>query len=265
MKRRTLLGGLAGGAVVAASGLMYRKWVLRDVVQKQSLAQYTPSDSFDVCVVGTGPAGCTVAERLSDAGQRVLLLESGAALTDSAGMQRAYSLDTYSNSGVLDYPLQSSRMRTLGGTSSIWTGRCPRMLPSDFSHNPLAPGGGWPVTYTELQPYYRAAEKTLHVVGGKLTAFHAPRDRPLPGESQNISRLRALVNPLNISIDSPPVSRKTRYFENASVIRFASDLLPALSHRSNVQVRYEGDNHGKTLRHRLWMRGIHPLTVALGK
>lgn len=159
MKRRILLGGLAGGAIVAASGLMHRQWVTRDVVQKQSLAEFRPSGPFDVCVVGTGPAGCTLAEHLTEAGQRVLLLESGVALTDSAGMQKAFTLDTYSSSGELDYPLQSSRMRTLGGTSSIWTGRCPRMLPSDFSDNNLAPGGGWPVSYTELQPYYRAAEK----------------------------------------------------------------------------------------------------------
>ena len=32
---------------------------------------------YDVCVVGTGPAGITMARKLSLAGQKVLLLEAG--------------------------------------------------------------------------------------------------------------------------------------------------------------------------------------------
>ena len=32
---------------------------------------------YDVCVVGTGPAGITLARKLSEAGQTVLLLEAG--------------------------------------------------------------------------------------------------------------------------------------------------------------------------------------------
>ena len=33
--------------------------------------------NYDVCVVGTGPAGITLARKLSAAGQIVLLLEAG--------------------------------------------------------------------------------------------------------------------------------------------------------------------------------------------
>jgi len=237
VKRRTLLAGLAGGLGAAASGLSYQRWKSRDVINYQPLTSFTQSDTFDTCIIGTGPAGCTLAERLSDAGYRVLLMESGTELTDTDGMQKAQALDVYSSSGPLDYPLGTSRIRAFGGTSNIWTGRTPRMLPSDFSGNPLAPKGDWPISYPELQPYYVAAEKTLSVVGDRLTASHAPRKADLPGEApMDISRMRELVAPLGIAIDYPPLSNRRRWLGNAGPVRFISDVLPELSRRHNVRV-----------------------------
>jgi len=237
VKRRTLLAGLAGGSVVLVAGLSYQRWSTRDVIRHQPLTAFDSTSDYDACIVGTGPAGCTLAERLSDAGYRVLLVESGTALTDGQGMQKAFTLDVYSNSGPLDYPLQGSRMRVFGGTSNIWTGRCPRMLPSDFADNPLAPGGTWPISYLELQPFYRQAEKTLHVVGDRLTASHAPRDSDLPGQApQDISRMRAVIEPAGVAVDYPPVSNMRHLFEDAGPVRFIRDSLPALSRRNNVHV-----------------------------
>ncbi len=237
MKRRTLLAGLLGGSAAAASGLSYRKWVTRHDIESQTLAQFTPSKDYDVCIIGTGPAGSTLAQRMSEAGQRVLLLESGSALTDSAGMQESVKLDSYSVSGSIEYPLQGSRLRALGGTSNIWTGRCPRLLPIDFSSNPLAPKGKWPVTYAEMQPYYRKAEQTLTVIGDELTASHAPRQQNLPGPSlHGVDEIRRLLKPLNINVDYPPLSNKHRWFEDDGPMRFALDMLPSVSRRSNVDL-----------------------------
>ena len=237
MKRRTMLAGMIGGPVAVAAGLSYQKWVTRHDVQFQTLAQFASTGEYDVCIVGTGPAGCTIANRLSDAGQRVLLLESGSDLMDSEGMQESVKLDSYSISGSLEYPLQGSRIRALGGTSNIWTGRCPRLLPSDFSKNPLAPNGNWPVNYTEMQPYYRSAENTLSVIGDELTASHAPRQNNLPGPAlHNIDELRKLLAPLDIAVDYPPLSRKRRWFEDDGPMRFTLDVLPSLSYKSNVDL-----------------------------
>ncbi|GMR00896.1 MAG: hypothetical protein BMS9Abin19_0238 [Gammaproteobacteria bacterium] len=237
MKRRTILAGLVGGSVAAITGLSYRRWLTRHDIEYQALAQFTPSTDYDVCIIGTGPAGCTLAQRLSDAGQRVLLLESGSALSDSVGMQESVKLDSYSISGSIEYPLQGSRMRALGGTSNIWTGRCPRLLPSDFSNNPLAPKGSWPVTYAEMQPYYRAAEQTLNVIGDELTASHAPRQQNLPGPSlYGVGELRNLLAPLDINVDYPPLSHTRRWFEDDGPMRTALDVLPSLSFKSNVDL-----------------------------
>jgi choline dehydrogenase-like flavoprotein len=271
VKRRTVLAGLVGGSVAAATGLSYKRWITRQDIEYQELSQFTPSQDYDVCIVGTGPAGCTLAQRLSDAGQRVLLLESGPDLTDNESMQETEKLDTYSISGSIEYPLQGTRMRALGGTSSIWTGRCPRMLPSDFSANPLAPKGSWPVSYTEMQPYYRTAEQTLNVIGDELTASHAPRQQNLPGPSlRRISELQNLLAPLEINVDYPPVSHKRRRLDDDGPVRFALDVLPSLSHKSNVDLVTKAtatkvitDNNGSVTGIRVqWIDGTNKTFVA---
>ena len=100
MKRRTLLAGLAAAtATIAGSGLFYNRWSNRNVVRYQSLDHFDAAVKFDVCIIGTGPAGTTLATRLGDSGKRVLLLESGSSIHDTEGMQAASSLDAYSSSG----------------------------------------------------------------------------------------------------------------------------------------------------------------------
>jgi ribulose 1,5-bisphosphate synthetase/thiazole synthase len=62
VKRRTMIAGLVGGSVAAVTGLSYRRWTTRHDIDHQTLAQFTPSKDYDVCIVGTGPAGCTLAQ-----------------------------------------------------------------------------------------------------------------------------------------------------------------------------------------------------------
>ncbi len=237
MKRRTVLAGLAATAAAAGSGLFYQRWKKREDIQYHSLDQYDADGGYDICIIGTGPAGCTLASRLSAVGQHVLLLESGVSITDSEKTAAVTELDVYSSSGELDYPLQASRLRAMGGTSNIWTGRCPRMLPADFSESPLAPSQGWPLSYDEIKPYYRAAEASLSVEGGKLTASHAPRIKDLPGEAyQNIAPLQAILEPLGIAVDYPPLSNQRRLFKDSGPVRFGQDVLPTVSGRSNVHL-----------------------------
>ena len=265
MRRRNLLFGIAAATGLSAAGFGYRHWSLRDVIQKGNLSDYKPTEDYDVCIVGSGPAGCTLARRLSAEGKRVLILESGVALTDSLRMQAAMKLDAYTSSGALDYPVQSTRIRALGGTSTIWTGRCPRMLPSDFTNNPLAPGGSWPLSYAELQPYYRAAEKTLYVAGDKLTESQAPRNEDLPEKAiMDISQMRALIGPLGIAIDHPPTSNKRRIFEGAGPLRSDRDQLPSLSRRSNADLLEDATATRVLLDQRGLVTGIKVRSVSGG-
>ena len=241
MKRRTLLGGLAGlsvAGILGGTGLGYRYYRTQHPVQaKTTRLNAYQDDTPDVCIIGTGPGGCIVAHNLAKAGKRVVMLDSGASITDPATGNIIASLDKYSSSGGIDYPLQTTRIRALGGTSNIWTGRCPRLLPRDFQNNPLAPGGAWPLSYEQIAPYYDRAEQSLGVTGDHLTAGHAPRTSDLPGSSPvDISELRALIEPMHIHVDYPPLSREQRYLSSSGPVRFAQDYLVDLSNADKVTV-----------------------------
>ena len=109
---------------------------------------------YDCYVIGSGPAGITLALELAKANKKVLLFESGTAIDARADMPNAI------NYGHLrDGWWDRHSTRTLGGTSKVWTGWCVTLRERDFD-NP-AVGVRWPITRPELVPYYRRAAEVL--------------------------------------------------------------------------------------------------------
>lgn len=104
----------------------------------------------DICIVGSGPAGATIARELAGSGLRVILVESGGAksqpLTDA--------LSETENIGRARWPDQSLfRPRIVGGASHLWTGRCAPFDYIDYETRPWVPHSGWPFGPDELGRY----------------------------------------------------------------------------------------------------------------
>jgi choline dehydrogenase-like flavoprotein len=72
----------------------------------------------DFCVVGSGPAGMTLAFELERYGRSVILLEGGG-LTWSDESQEIYKGDVIGDSY---FELHRARLRYLGGSSGHWGG-----------------------------------------------------------------------------------------------------------------------------------------------
>ncbi len=109
---------------------------------------------YDVCIVGSGPAGGTVARELLGSGLRVVVLESGrrkpTALGDALRQVRSEGIE------IKDY----SRERVLGGASTTWAGLSSPLDPIDFEERSDIGRAGWPLTREELMPWYaRASER----------------------------------------------------------------------------------------------------------
>lgn len=108
----------------------------------------------DICIVGGGAAGLTLAARLARSGCRILLLEAG-------GDERTDAAQDFYAGEVADpavhWPLDTYRVRALGGTSTIWGGRSIPYDPIDFAPRAWVPHSGWPIGYDEVAAYYPAA------------------------------------------------------------------------------------------------------------
>jgi choline dehydrogenase-like flavoprotein len=125
------------------------------IIDTDELSPSSPPPPYDVVVVGSGPAGLTVASELRGRGLRVAVLESGQARrTEYADRLRT----VWSEGEVAVGP--DSRQRVIGGTSSTWDGLSAPLDAIDLRRRPWVPRSGWPVDEAELRRYYaQAAER----------------------------------------------------------------------------------------------------------
>ncbi len=126
------------------------------IINASDLTPGTVVDS-DVCVIGGGVAGVTVARELARAGKRVCLAESGGFEPDPA-VQALYEMKS---TGYPQRPDFMSRARYFGGSCNLWAGRSMALAPLDVAERPWVPGGAWPIAYEELARYYPAAAAVL--------------------------------------------------------------------------------------------------------
>lgn len=110
--------------------------------------------SADLAVVGAGPAGITIAIEVANKGVDVVLVESGYEEFNPNAQRLAEAAEWNTE---LHAPMSMSVRRQLGGTSTIWGGRCVPYDRVDFEGRDHISNVTWAVTYDELLPYYPRA------------------------------------------------------------------------------------------------------------
>ncbi len=113
----------------------------------------------EVCIVGGGIAGITMALELHRAGIGVAVLESGGRRRDEA------TADLYRGTSIgIPYDFaDGTRSRFLGGSSNCWGGFCRPWDPEAFAQRDWVTASGWPIGRAELEHYYSRAHSVLKV------------------------------------------------------------------------------------------------------
>jgi choline dehydrogenase-like flavoprotein len=177
---------------------------------------FSPKAPFDALVVGSGATGGWAAKKLSQAGMRVALLEAGRAITIEDFRRGCWSLkwrpDDLTPRIMHERPIQAKcyaccsanyswfvddienpytqlkpfywiRQRILGGRSLSWARQSYRMSDLDFkaaSHDGY--GCDWPLSYSEMVPYYEEVERFVGITGATERVPQLPDSLFLPGK-----------------------------------------------------------------------------------
>ena len=108
----------------------------------------------NVCIVGAGAAGISLAVELARYGVNVTLLESGGLHPEPARTQALYDSEL---AGLRHNGIHTGRFRVLGGTTTRWGGQILELDPENFDVRPWIPGSGWPFSKSILAPCYSRA------------------------------------------------------------------------------------------------------------
>ena len=138
---------------------------------------YGTTVEADICIVGAGAAGITLALELLRSGMRILLLEAGGSAEDPDD-QALYQGEVADPS--LHSPPDKYRQRRFGGSTTIWGGRCVPFDPMEFEDRswiPIADGPSpttrWPHTIHARTPLCEAGDFSLRR-GSRCVGGYAP-------------------------------------------------------------------------------------------
>ncbi len=130
----------------------------------------------DLCIIGGGAAGLTLAHELLDSRLKVVLLEAGGQRPDRA----TQSLLAGESPGY--EPLEQTRLSCLGGTTRVWSGWCRPLDPSDLAPRAWVGADGWPFDRSALNPFYERAHAICELgpFDYRTDAWESESSRRLP-------------------------------------------------------------------------------------
>lgn len=155
----------------------------------------------DVCVIGAGPAGLTLAREFASSGLEIVILESGGDGSDPTADAAAQELSHGETTGDVYSTLREIRRRGLGGTAALWSYpvplgfqdglRCCRLDAIDFEKRDWIDHSGWPFGLSELAPFYERAETALGLGTFEPAARETPDGRAPAGFPLAIGQLES--------------------------------------------------------------------------
>lgn len=131
------------------------------IIDSHSLEKESVVES-DLCIIGGGAAGISIALEFLNAGRSVSVLVSGGIDPDG----ETQSLSDGESVGGRYFPPMAAAVRCLGGNTSHWGSWSRPFDDLDFEKREWVPHSGWPITRADLDPFYARAHTLLKLAPG---------------------------------------------------------------------------------------------------
>ena len=117
----------------------------------------------EICIVGAGPVGLTVARALGESGRRVIVLDRGPARAAQVrdGPQLIHDRRVYRGATL-------GRAFGAGGTSALWGGQLLPVRSIDLEARSAIGSPAWPLSYEQLEPHFETLQRWLGVAPGSF-------------------------------------------------------------------------------------------------
>ncbi|MHB0978199.1 MAG: GMC oxidoreductase [Minisyncoccota bacterium] len=163
---------------------------------------------YDYCIIGSGPAGLTLANELKNTGKKICIIESGSKSINKEKniLKKVLSI------GEIKIK-EKSRERAWGGTSTTWAGLSTPFDSIDFEK--------WPIKFDDLKKYY---EKLSEYGFAKLDNFKINKFDEVKKKGDLVLNLEKLEEKIFIASD-PAVNfgKKYKNLLNESSIAVLTD------------------------------------------
>jgi len=184
-------------------------------IDARQMAENTMVEA-ELCIIGAGAAGITIAQEFSHSHHHVIVLESGGFDMDKASQ----SLYEGKNIGLPYEDLHHIRSRYFGGSTNNWGGWCRPFDNIDFEKRDWIPYSGWPFTRATLEPYYERAHEICGV---------GPNNYDLAFWADTMSKCRLPV------LGLPPDRIVTRISQLSKDRKFGRTYKNNLKNATNIQ------------------------------
>jgi len=194
----------------------------------------------EVCIIGGGVAGISLALEFEKHGLETCVLESGGFKSDEA------TRDLYRGESIgLPYRFADGcRSRYLGGSSNCWGGWCRPLEEHDFERRDWIPNSGWPFGKSELNPYYERSHSLLRLGPNRygvdfwIDAIDNPQFQPIKMNPARvvtgISQFSPPARFARLYRDELAKSKMVRVYLYANVVEIDASAGPAVR---SVQVK----------------------------
>ena len=113
----------------------------------------------DLCIIGSGTAGITIAHEFTNSPHRVIMLEGGAASIEPR-CQDPYRSEVV---GLKHNGIHIGHIRPFGGTTTLWAGQSLPLFDIDFQKRDWISHSGWPIARSDLAPFYPRAQSVMQL------------------------------------------------------------------------------------------------------